>query len=37
MMDRKTVDELINIPEQQLVSPERSWFTVVERWGSPRN
>jgi hypothetical protein len=24
MMDRKTVDELINIPEQQLVSPERS-------------
>lgn len=34
MMDRKSIDELINIPEQQLTTPERKWFTVVEWWGS---
>jgi len=37
MMDWKAIDEPIDIPEQQLVTPERSWFTVVERWWSPRN
>ena len=37
MMDWKAIDELIDIPEQQLTTPERNWFTVVERWWSPRN
>jgi len=37
MMDWKVIDEPVNIPEQKLVTPERSWFTVVEWWGSPRN
>ena len=37
MMDWKAIDEPIEIPEQQLVTPERSWFTVVEWWWSPRN
>ena len=37
MMDRKAMDEPIDIPEQELTAPERTWFTVVERWGSPRN
>ncbi len=37
MMDWKAIDEPIDIPEQQLITPERSWFTVVERWWSPRN
>ena len=37
MMDRKAIDEPIDIPEQELTAPERTWFTVVERWGSPRN
>lgn len=37
MMDWKAIDEPIDIPEQQLVTPERNWFTVVERWWSPRN
>jgi len=36
MMDWKAIDELIDIPEQQLTTPERKWFTVVERWWSPR-
>ena len=37
MMDWKAIDEPIDIPEQQLTTPERNWFTVVEWWGSPRN
>ena len=37
MMDWKAIDEPIDIPEQQLVTPERNWFTVVEWWWSPRN
>lgn len=37
MMDWKAIDEPITIPEQKLVTPERIWFTVVERWGSQRN
>ena len=37
MMDWKAIDELIDIPEQQLITPERTWFTVVEWWGSQRN
>ena len=37
MMDWKAIDEPINIPEQELTTPERTWFTVVEWWGSPRN
>ena len=37
MMDWKAIDEPIDIPEQQLESPERNGFTVVERWWSPRN
>ena len=37
MMDWKAIDEPVDIPEQQLVTPERTWFTVVERWWSPRN
>ena len=37
MMDWKAIDEPIDIPEQELVTPERSWFVVVERWWSPRN
>lgn len=37
MMDWKAIDEPIEIPEQQLETPERSWFTVVEWWWSPRN
>ena len=37
MMDWKAIDEPIDIPEQQLTTPERNGFTVVEWWGSPRN
>ena len=37
MMDRKALDEPIDIPEQELIIPERTWFTVVEWWGSPKN
>ena len=37
MMDRKSIDKPIDIPEQQLTTPERNWFTVVEWWWSPRN
>ena len=37
MMDWKVIDEPIDIPEQQLSTPERTGFTVVERWWSPRN
>jgi len=37
MMDWKAIDESVEIPEQQLETPERNWFTVVEWWGSPRN
>jgi len=37
MMDWKAIDEPIDIPEQELVATERTWFTVVERWWSPRN
>jgi hypothetical protein len=31
MMDWKVIDEPIDIPEQELVTPERNGFTVVER------
>ena len=37
MMDWKAIDEPVEIPEQQLITPERNWFTVVEWWWSPRN
>jgi hypothetical protein len=37
MMDWKAIEEPIEIPEQGLSTPERTWFTVVEWWGSPRN
>ena len=37
MMDWKAIDEPIDIPEQQLFTSERTGFTVVEWWGSPRN
>ena len=37
MMDWKAIDEPIDISQQHLTTPERSWFTVVERWWSPRN
>ena len=37
MMDWKAIDEPIEIPEQELTTPERTWFTVVEWWWSPRN
>ncbi len=37
MMDWKAINEPIDIPEQELVTPKRNWFTVVERWWSPRN
>ena len=37
MMDWKAIDEPIDIPEQELVAPERTWFTVVEWWWSPRS
>lgn len=37
MMDWKAIDEPIDIPEQQLSTPERTGFTVVEWWWSPRN
>ncbi len=37
MMDRKALEQPIDIPEQELITPERTWFTVVEWWGSPRN
>ena len=37
MMDWKSIDEPIDISEQQLITPERNGITVVERWGSPRN
>ena len=37
MMDWKAINEPIDIPEQQLTTPERNGFTVVEWWGSPRN
>ena len=36
MMDWKAIDKPIEIPEQELITPERIWFTVVERWGSQR-
>lgn len=35
MMDWKVIDGPINIPQQQLITPERNWFTVVEWWWSP--
>jgi len=34
MMDWKEIEEPIDILEQQLTTPERSWFTVVEWWWS---
>ena len=37
MMDWKAIEEPINIPEQELTTPERTWFAVVEWWWSPRN
>lgn len=37
MMDWKAIEEPIDIPEQELTTPERTWFAVVEWWGSPRN
>ena len=37
MMDWKAIKQPIDIPEQELTTPERIWFTVVEWWGSPRN
>jgi len=37
MMDWKAINEPIDIPEQELVTPERNWFVVVEWWGSSRN
>lgn len=37
MMDWKAINEPVEIPEQQLKTPERNGFTVVERWWSPRN
>jgi len=37
MMDWKAIDEPIDIPEQELITPKRNWFTVVEWWWSPRN
>jgi hypothetical protein len=37
MMDWKAIEEPIDTPEQELTTPERTWFTVVEWWGSPRN
>jgi hypothetical protein len=36
MMDWKSIDEPIEIPEQELTTPERNWFTVVEWWWSSR-
>jgi hypothetical protein len=32
MMDWKTIEEPIDILEQQLTTPKRIWFTVVEWW-----
>ena len=37
MMDWKAIDEPIDIPEQELNTPERTWFTVVEWWWSYKN
>ena len=37
MMDWKAINEPVEIPEQQLFTPERNGFTVVEWWGSSRN
>jgi hypothetical protein len=37
MMDWRSIEEPIDIPEQQLTTPKRTWFTVVEWWGSHRN
>ena len=37
MMDWKAIDEPIEILEQELTTPERKGFTVVEWWWSPRN
>ena len=37
MMDWKAIDKLIEVPEQELTTPERKGFTVVEWWWSPRN
>ena len=37
MMDWKAIDEPVDVPEQQLITPERDWFTVVEWWWSSRN
>ena len=36
MMDWKAINEPIDISEQQLTTPERNSFTVVEWWGFPR-
>jgi len=37
MMDWESIDEPIDISEQQLTTIERKGFTVVERWWSSRN
>jgi len=37
MMDWKAIDRSIDISEQELTTPERKGFTVVEWWGSPRD
>ena len=37
MMDWRAINEPIDILEQELITPERNGFTVVEWWGSPRN
>ena len=37
MMDWKAIDEPIDITEQELNTPERTWFTVVEWWWSYKN
>lgn len=37
MMDWKAIEEPIEVPEQQLTTPERNGFTVVEWWWSLRN
>ena len=37
MMDWKVINKPVNVPEQELITPERTWFTVVEWWASHKN
>jgi hypothetical protein len=37
LMQYKPLDEYQEVSEQELTTPERNWFTVVEWWGEANN